>query len=155
MISGNDLSIRRWDTLVTRATFAIGSDTLLLRLWSRRLLLLLLRLLRRLGTTLTTLRTVVWLLLLLSLKLLLLLASAAATLVVLRRLHVHIRHPSALAILRQGLILVRRLGVFRDDVPRVEKAGEVAEDAEEDVDEGVGAAETDLDPDCEGLVSLF
>lgn len=150
MISGNDLGIRRRDTLVTRAPFAIGSDALLLRLWSRRLLLL--RLLRRLGTTLSTLRAVVWLLLLLllSLKLLLLLTSAAATLVVLRRLHVHIRHASALAILRQGLILVRRLGVFRDDVPRVEKAGEVAENAEEDVDEGVGAAETDLDPDCRG-----
>lgn len=155
MISGNDLGIRRRDTLVTRAPFAIGSDALLLRLWSRRLLLL--RLLRRLGTTLSTLRAVVWLLLLLlSLKLLLLLASAAATLVVLRRLHVHIRHASALAILRQGLVLVRRLGVFRDDVPRVEKAGEVAENAEEDVDEGVGAAETDLDPDCRGGdVSLF
>lgn len=150
MISSNDLSIRGRDTLVTRATLAIGSsNTLLLRLWSRRLLLLLLRLLRGLRTTLsTTLRAVVWLRLLLSLKLLLLASAAAVVVLVLRRLHVHIRHASALAVLRQGLVLVRRLGVFRDDVPRVEKAGEVAEDAEEDVDEGIGAAETDLDPDC-------
>ena len=41
--------------------------------------------------------------------------------------------------------------VFGNDVPGVEQAGEVAEDAEEDVDQRVGAAQACLDPDWETL----
>lgn len=40
------------------------------------------------------------------------------------------------------------VGVFGDDVPGVDEAGEETEHAEEDVDEGVGGAETCLYPDC-------
>ena len=38
------------------------------------------------------------------------------------------------------------VGVFGDDVPGVEEAGDVAECGEEDVDEGVGGAEAGFDP---------
>ena len=41
--------------------------------------------------------------------------------------------------------------VFGDDVPGVQEAGEVAEEAEEDVDEGVGGAEAAFDPDWQVL----
>jgi hypothetical protein len=39
---------------------------------------------------------------------------------------------------------------FRDDVPGVQEAGDVAEHAEEDVDDGVGGADATLDPDGQG-----
>ena len=68
----------------------------------------------------------------------------------LRCLDVDVRHASTLAVLRNGLVLVGRLGILRDDVPGVEKTGDVTEDAEEDVDEGVGAADAAFDPDCRG-----
>lgn len=44
-----------------------------------------------------------------------------------------------------GVVGLRELG---DDVPGVEEAREEAEDAEEDVDDRVGAADSTLDPDC-------
>lgn len=70
------------------------------------------------------------------------------------RLDVHILHAAAaLAVVAvQRLVLVGRLGVLGDDVPGVQEAGDVAEDAEEDVDEGVGAADAALDPDWRRLV---
>ncbi len=42
------------------------------------------------------------------------------------------------------------LGELGDDVPGVEEAGDEAEHAETDVDEGVGAADAGLDPDGDG-----
>lgn len=45
---------------------------------------------------------------------------------------------------RDVLVLVR---VGEDDVPGVQEAGQPAEDAEGDVDEGVGAADAAFDPD--------
>lgn len=42
------------------------------------------------------------------------------------------------------------LGKLGDDVPGVEEAGQEAQRAEEDVDEGVGGAEAAFYPDCEG-----
>lgn len=47
-----------------------------------------------------------------------------------------------------GLVLRARVRVTRDDVPGVDEAGEVAETAEGDVDEGVGGAETGFYPYC-------
>ena len=50
-----------------------------------------------------------------------------------------------------GLVfVVVRFGVERDDVPSVEEAGDVAEGAEEDVDETVGGADAGFDPDGDG-----
>ena len=46
-----------------------------------------------------------------------------------------------------SLVFVFGIGVFGDDVPCVEEAGEVAEGAEGEVDEGVGGADADFDPD--------
>jgi hypothetical protein len=45
-----------------------------------------------------------------------------------------------------GLVFVHSVRVARDDVPSMEEAGDVAEAAEGDVDEGVGSAEADFDP---------
>lgn len=47
-----------------------------------------------------------------------------------------------------GLIVGGFLGVFGDDVPSVEEAGDEAEAAESNVDEGVGGADAGFDPDC-------
>lgn len=74
------------------------------------------------------------------------------------------------AVLVDRLVLVGRLGEFGDDVPGVDEAGDlepgvlvevvspavrvggtgtyIAEDEEEDVDEGVGGADAALHPDC-------
>jgi len=59
-----------------------------------------------------------------------------------------VAHATALCILaRQGLIFVVGIGELGNDVPGVDQAGEVAENEEEDVDDGVGAADAALDPD--------
>lgn len=50
----------------------------------------------------------------------------------------------------QALVLVVGLGVFGDDVPGMEEAGQIAEGGEEDVDEGIRRAQPALYPDCEG-----
>ena len=47
-----------------------------------------------------------------------------------------------------GLVSVRWVRVAGDDVPGMDEAGEVAEAAEGDIDEGVGGTETDFDPYC-------
>jgi hypothetical protein len=47
-----------------------------------------------------------------------------------------------------GLVFVHRVRVAGDDVPGVDEAGDVAEAAEGDIDEGVGAAEAYFDPYC-------
>ena len=47
-------------------------------------------------------------------------------------------------------VVVVGFGVEGDDVPGVEEAGDVAEGAEEDVDEGVGGADAGFDPDGDG-----
>lgn len=64
-----------------------------------------------------------------------------------RSLDIDVGDTAALLVLRQRLVLVGRLGVLCDDVPSVQKAGDVAEDGEEDVDDRVGAANAALDPD--------
>lgn len=62
-------------------------------------------------------------------------------------LHVDVGDAAAgLGVLGEGVVGLE-LGVLGDDVPGVEEAGEEAEHAEEDVDEGVGRAEAGLDPD--------
>lgn len=56
--------------------------------------------------------------------------------------------PGVLAILREALVLVVvRVGELGDDVPRVQKSGDEAEAGEEDIDEGVCAADAALHPD--------
>jgi len=57
---------------------------------------------------------------------------------------------AALAVLGDGFVLVVRVGELGDDVPCVDEAGDVAKEAEEDVDEGVCGAEAALHPDGEG-----
>jgi len=63
------------------------------------------------------------------------------------RLDVDVCDSAAFAIVGDGLILVGGLGELGDDVPSMEKAGDEAEEAEENVDERVGAADATLDPD--------
>lgn len=47
-----------------------------------------------------------------------------------------------------GVVVEWRGRVLRDDVPGVQEAGQEAEDAEEEVDEGVGGADAGFYPDC-------
>ena len=63
-----------------------------------------------------------------------------------------VRDPAVLAlVVGHGLVLVVvGFGVEGDDVPGVEEAGDVAEGAEEDVDEAVGGADAGFDPDGDG-----
>jgi hypothetical protein len=68
-------------------------------------------------------------------------------LLVVGRLDIDVGDAAALIVLRQRLVLVGRLGVSRNDIPGVEKARNITEDRQEDVDERVGAADTALDPD--------
>lgn len=76
-------------------------------------------------------------------------------------IHIIIRHAGTAAALTFGiitaghgpvLVFVFGLRVFRDNVPGVEEAWDETEGAEGDVDEGVGGADSDFDPDCETLV---
>lgn len=66
--------------------------------------------------------------------------------------HVVVRHPPILAlVVGYGLVfVVVGFGVEGDDVPGVQEAGDVAEGAEEDVDEAVGGADAGFDPDSDG-----
>jgi hypothetical protein len=64
-----------------------------------------------------------------------------------RALNVDVGNAVTLTIMWQGLVLVGRLRIFGDDVPCMDKAGDVGETAEKDVDKRVGAAETALYPD--------
>ena len=50
-------------------------------------------------------------------------------------------------------LVVARVGVAHDDPPGVDQAGQVAEAAEQDVDEAVAGAEAGFDPDCGESVS--
>lgn len=72
---------------------------------------------------------------------------AVGLVLVVRGLDVDVGDAAVLAV-AHGLVLVRRLGELGDDVPGVEEARDEAQAAEEDVDEGVGAADAALDPDC-------
>jgi hypothetical protein len=49
---------------------------------------------------------------------------------------------------RNGLVAGDLLGVLGDYVPRVQEAGDVAQNAEENVYEGVGGAEAGFYPYC-------
>ena len=71
--------------------------------------------------------------------------------------HIVVRDAAALAPVAGGygvvsvvVVVVVGFGVEGDDVPGVEEAGDVAEGAEEDVDEGVGGADAGFDPDGDG-----
>lgn len=46
-------------------------------------------------------------------------------------------------------VVIVSFGRADDNVPCVQQAGKVAEQAQEDVDQGVAGAETGFDPDCE------
>ena len=71
--------------------------------------------------------------------------------------NVVVRHTAALGVPAMSVpgrnalvalcVLVIGLGMLEDDVPGVYEAGEVAEAAEGDVDDGVGGADADFDPD--------
>lgn len=45
------------------------------------------------------------------------------------------------------VVVVIGLGVFGDNVPRVQKAGDVAQDAKKNVDYGISGTNTAFDPD--------
>ena len=60
-------------------------------------------------------------------------------------------HAAALGFLVE--LLVRRVGVFGDDVPGVDETREEAQTAESDVDERVGRAEAAFDPYYELLAT--
>lgn len=60
---------------------------------------------------------------------------------------------AALGVLVDSLVLVGRLGVLGDDVPGVEEAGDVAQNAQQNVDERVGTADSALDPDCRNMLA--
>lgn len=62
-------------------------------------------------------------------------------------LDVDVCDSATFAVVGDGLVLVGGLGVLGDDVPGVKQAWDEAEDAEADVDEGVGATDAALDPD--------
>ena len=66
--------------------------------------------------------------------------------------HIVIRDPPIFAlVVGYGLVfVVVGFRVEGDDVPGVEEAGDVAEGAEEDVDEAVGGANARFDPDGDG-----
>lgn len=66
--------------------------------------------------------------------------------------HIVVRDAPVLAlVVGYGLVfVVVGFGVEGDDVPGVEEAGDVAEGAEEDVDEAVGGADARFDPDGDG-----
>ncbi len=135
MVAGNDLGIGRRDTTAVGAALSGARDAVLL---------LSLGLVLGLGAVVHAA---------LGPGLLLLAVAAGAV----GRLDVHVGDAAALAVVGQGFVLVRRLGELGDDVPGVEEAGDEAQAAEEDVDDGVGAADAALDPDCirEGLVSMY
>lgn len=62
-----------------------------------------------------------------------------------------IRHTPILILgVGNGFVVVVTFGVDGDDVPSVKEAGEVAEHAEKDIDEGVGGADAGFDPDWWG-----
>lgn len=135
VVSSDDLGIRRRDTVVIRAAFASIHDTLLLRGRSG--------LARSRGVLCAVVHVVVAAAaIVLGLRL-----RLGLLLVALRALDVDVGNAAALSIVRDGLVLVGRLGEFGDDVPGVEKAWDVSEDAEQDVDERVCAADSALDPD--------
>ena len=66
--------------------------------------------------------------------------------------HVVIRDAAILAlVVGDGLVfVVVGFRVEGDDIPGVEETGDVAEGAEEDVDEAVGGADAGFDPDGDG-----
>lgn len=72
---------------------------------------------------------------------------AVGLVLVMRRLDIDVGDSAIFAVAREGFVFVGRLGELGNNVPGVEEAGDVAEDAEEDVDEGVCAADAALDPD--------
>lgn len=126
MVTSNDLGVRRRDNaLAVGAALARGRDAVLL--------------LRRLALAVAP-RAVVHGAV--GVRLLVIVASGGAVL-----LDVDVGDAAALAVARQGLVLVGGLGELGDDVPGVEEARDEAEAAEEDVDERVGAADAALDPD--------
>ena len=70
------------------------------------------------------------------------------------RLDVDVSDLAVFGILADGLVR-GDVGVFGDDVPGVQEAGEEAKTAEGEVDEGVDGAEAGFHPDCGGEVRVW
>lgn len=144
MVAGNDLSIRWGDALVIGGSLASIRDAVLLgRGCSSRLAGGGSRPRRALSTVVHAAlgsRSLLGLDLVLVLLMMLLGALGA--------LNVDVGNSAAIALGgRKGLVLVWRLRIFGNDIPGVDQAGDVTEDAEENVDDGVGATDSALDPD--------
>lgn len=68
----------------------------------------------------------------------------------------HIRHATATTAIAVStlpladtlVVLIIGLGILGDYVPRVEQTGDVAQNAEEDINYGVSGTDAALDPDC-------
>lgn len=143
MISSDNVGVRRWHALTFRTTLAIACHAMLLGRRTRRTTSVLSAIVHAVivvaSTAMMRLR--------LGLGLLVLGVAVAVLMRAWRALDVDVGNAVTLTILWQGLVLVGRLRIFGDDVPCVDKAGNVCEAAEEDVNERIGAAETALYPD--------
>jgi len=137
VVSCNDIGVRRRNTLIIRAALAVIRDALLLRHRTRRAGTLL-------GGAVVHVASVAMVRLWLRLRLLVL--RVAVLMRAWWALDVNVCDAVALTILGQRLVLVGWLGILCDEIPCVDEARDVAKTAEEDVNEGVCAAETALDP---------
>jgi hypothetical protein len=137
VVSCNNIGVRRRNTLIIRAALAVIRDTLLLRRRARRAGSLL-------GGAVVHVAGVAMVRLWLRLRLLVL--RVAVLMRAWWALDVDVCDAVALTVLGQRLVLVGWLGVLGDEIPCVDEARDVAKTAEEDVNEGVCAAETALDP---------
>lgn len=122
--------------MIVRAALAVIRDTLLLRRGARRARSLL-------GGAVVHVAGVAMVRLWLRLGLLVLVAVLMRAW---RALDVDVCDAVALTVLGQRLVFVGWLGILGDEIPSVDEARDVAKTAEEDVNEGVCAAETALDP---------
>jgi len=131
VISSDDVGIGRWHTLAFRTTLAVICHAMLLRRRTRRTASILSAVVHAVivvaSTTMMRLG--------LGLGLLVLGVAVAVLMRAWRALNVDVGNAVTLTIMWQGLVLVGRLRIFGDDVPCMDKAGDVGETAEKDVDE--------------------
>lgn len=66
--------------------------------------------------------------------------------VIARLSNIDVSHAATFAIILDGFVLVGRLGELGNDVPRVQKTRDESQNAKENVDERIGAANTTLYP---------
>lgn len=139
VVSCDNVGVRRRNSLVVRAALAVVGNTLLLGRRSRRagsVLGAVVHVAGVAGVAMVRLGLRLWLLVL----------RMAVLVRAWRALDVDVGDAVALTILRERLVLVGWLGILGNEIPCVNEAGNVAKTAEEDVNEGIGAAETALDP---------